>query len=228
MSTPAVTTPAEAATAADTMQATTTVTTALVEPANHRRSPPKIVTGNARHVSMPQIDSRPRHLQESTMTAAAKSAKEQTALKQRQQHGRSNSATVLTAPERGVHRVFGGGGGSSAGGGGGGSSVGAGFKSKLRNSFRSTAKRIRQQQSAIDALAKNSQMLGLHNLQDSSRTMQVQRTIGREIPSQTSKHRQQNQPGVVLYSSSGSDHSLGRERSPTINSYPKGSPSLWT
>jgi len=166
-------TQAEVATAADTMPATTTVTAALVEPANDRRSQPKMFAGNGRHASMPQIDSRPRRLQESTMTAAAKSVKEQTELKQRQQHGRSNSATVSTASERGVHRVFGGGGG--AGGGG----VGAGFKSKLRNSFRSTAKRIRQQQSAIDALAQNSQMLGLHNLQDSPRTMQVQRTISR-------------------------------------------------
>lgn len=168
-------TPAEVATAADTMAATTTVNPALVEPANDRRSPPKMFAGNARHASMPQIDSRPRRVQESTMTVATKSAKEQTALKQRQQHGRSNSATVSTASERGVHRVFGGGSSASAGGGG----VGAGFKSKLRNSFRSTAKRIRQQQSAIDALAKNSQMLGLHNLQDSPRTTQVQRTIGR-------------------------------------------------
>lgn len=179
MSTPAVTTSAEITTAADTMPATTTVIAALVESANDRRSPPKMFLGNARHASMPQIDSRPRRLQENTMTAAAKSAKEQTALNQRQQHGRSNSATVSTASERGVHRVFGGGGGASTGGGGGGGGVGAGFKSKLRNSFRSTAKRIRQQQSAIDALAKNSQMLGLHNLQDSPRTMQVQRTTGR-------------------------------------------------
>ncbi|XP_022175031.1 calcium release-activated calcium channel protein 1-like isoform X1 [Myzus persicae] len=227
MSTPAVTAPAEVTTAVDTMPATTTVTTALVDPSNNRRSPPEKFTGNARHASMPQIDSRPRRLQETTMTAAARSAKEQTALQQRQQHGRSNSATASTASDRGVHRVFGGGsvGGANGGGGGG---VGAGFKSKLRNSFRSTAKRIRQQQSAIDALAKNSQMLGLHNLQDSPRTMQVQRAFGREIPGQTSKHRPQNQPGVVLYSSSGSDHSLGRERSPTISSYPKGSPSLWT
>jgi len=41
--------------------------------------------------------------------------------------------------------------------------------------------------------------------------------------------RHQNQPGVVFYSSSGSDNSLGREKSPTISSYPKGSPTtLWT
>jgi len=178
MSTPAVTTPAEVATAADTTPATTAVITAMVDPANNRRSSPEKFAGNARHSSMPQIDSRPRRLQETPMAAAAKSAKEQTALQQRQQHGRSNSATVSTASERGVHRVFGGGSGGGASGGGGGG-VGAGFKSKLRNSFRSTAKRIRQQQSAIDALAKNSQMLGLHNLQDSSRTMQVQRAFGR-------------------------------------------------
>ncbi|XP_026809539.1 calcium release-activated calcium channel protein 1-like isoform X2 [Rhopalosiphum maidis] len=53
-------------------------------------------------------------------------------------------------------------------------------------------------------------------------------SLSLEIAGQTSKHRPQNQQGVVLYSSSGSDHSLGRERSPTISSYPKGSPSLWT
>jgi len=123
---------------------------------------------------MPHIDSRPRRLQETTMTVP-KSAKDQTAQQQRQQYGRSNSTIAATAAERSVHRVGGGGGG----GGGGAGGVGTGFKSKLRNSFRSTAKRIRQQQSAIDALAKNSQMLGLHNLQDSPRTMQAQRTIGR-------------------------------------------------
>ncbi|CAH1712391.1 unnamed protein product [Aphis gossypii] len=222
MSTPAVTTPVEVTTTANTVP-TVAVVAALVDPANNRRSPPEKVAGNVRHASMPHIDSRPRRLQETTMTVP-KSGKEQTAQQQRQQYGRSNSTTAATAAERSVHRV-GGGGGAGAGAGGG---VGTGFKSKLRNSFRSTAKRIRQQQSAIDALAKNSQMLGLHNLQDSPRTMQAQRTIGREVAGQTSKHRPQNQQGVVLYSSSGSDHSLGRERSPTISSYPKGSPSLWT
>lgn len=191
MSTPAVTTPAEVGTAADIVPAIVTVTaantapatsatttaTALVDPTNNRRSPPEKFVGNARHASMPQIDPRPRRLQETAMNAATKSAKEQTALHQRQQHGRSNSTAASTAVDRGVHRVFGGSGGGGAGGGGGG--VGAGFKSKLRNSFRTTAKRIRQQQSAIDALAKNSQMLGLHNLQDSPRTMQGQRAFGR-------------------------------------------------
>lgn len=33
---------------------------------------------------------------------------------------------------------------------------------------------------------------------------------------------------MAFYSSSGSDNSIGRERSPTISSYPKGSPTLWT
>jgi len=191
MSTPAVTTPAKVATAVDiepatmtvtpanTVPATSTVTAkASVDPTNKRRSPPEKFVGNARHASMPQIDSQPRRLQETAMNSATKSAKEQTALQQRQQHGRSNSATTSTAAERGVHRVFGGSGGGGAGGSSGGG-VGAGFKSKLSNSFRTTAKRIRQQQSAIDALAKNSQMLGLHNLQDSPRTMQVQRAFGR-------------------------------------------------
>jgi len=180
-------TPAKVATAADIEPATVTVSaantvpataTASVDPTNKRRSPPEKFVGNARHASMPQIDSQPRRLQETAMNSATKSAKELTALQQRQQHGRSNSATASSAAERGVHRVFGGSGGGSAVGGSGGG-VGAGFKSKLRNSFRTTAKRIRQQQSAIDALAKNSQMLGLHNLQDSPRTMQVQRAFGR-------------------------------------------------
>jgi len=192
MSTPAVTTPAEVGTAADivpeivtvtaanTAPTTSTVTTALVDPTNNRRSPPEKFVGNVRHASMPQIDPRPRRLQETAMNAATKSAKEQTALHQRQQHGRSNSTTASTAADKGVHRVFGGsGGGGASGTGGSGGGVGAGFKSKLRNSFRTTAKRIRQQQSAIDALAKNSQMLGLHNLQDSPRTMQAQRAFGR-------------------------------------------------
>lgn len=167
MSTPAVTTPVEVTTTANTVPAVAVVA-ALVDPANNRRSPPEKVAGNVRHASMPHIDSRPRRLQETTMTVP-KSGKEQTAQQQRQQYGRSNSTTAATAAERSVHRV----------GGGGGGGVGTGFKSKLRNSFRSTAKRIRQQQSAIDALAKNSQMLGLHNLQDGSRTMQAQRNIGR-------------------------------------------------
>jgi len=187
MSTPAVTTPASVADAADIEPATVTVTAAntvpatamaLVDPTNKRRSPPEKFVGNARHASMPQIDPQHRRLQETAMNSTTKSAKEQAALQQRQQHGRSNSAAASTAAERGVHRVFGGSGGGGAGGGSGGG-VGAGFKSKLRNSFRTTAKRIRQQQSAIDALAKNSQMLGLHNLQDSPRTMQVQRAFSR-------------------------------------------------
>lgn len=169
MSTPVVTTPVEVTATANTVPAVAVVA-ALVDPANDRRLPPEKVTGNVRHASMPHIDSRPRRLQETTMTVP-KSGKDQTAHQQRLQYGRSNSTTAAAAAERGVHRV-----GGSGGGGGG---VGAGFKSKLRNSFRSTAKRIRQQQSAIDALAKNSQMLGLHNLQDSPRTMQTQRAVGR-------------------------------------------------
>lgn len=44
----------------------------------------------------------------------------------------------------------------------------------------------------------------------------------------TSKRHQNQTPGVVIYSSSGSDNSLGRDRSPTISSYPKGSPTQWT
>lgn len=170
MSTPAVTTPVEVTTTANTVPVVAVVAS-LVDPANNRRSPPEKVAGNVRHASMPHIDSRPRRLQETTITVP-KSGKEQTVQQQRQQYGRSNSTTAATAAERSVHRVGGGGGGGAGG-------VGTGFKSKLRNSFRSTAKRIRQQQSAIDALAKNSQMLGLHNLQDSPRTMQAQRTIGR-------------------------------------------------
>jgi len=169
MSTPAVTTSVEVTTTANTVPAVAVVA-ALVDPANNRRSSPEKVAGNVRHASMPHIDSSPRRLQETTMTVP-KSGKEQTTQHQRQQYGRSNSTTAATAAERSMHRV--------GGGGGGGGGVGTGFKSKLRNSFRSTAKRIRQQQSAIDALAKNSQMLGLHNLQDNPRTMQAQRTIGR-------------------------------------------------
>lgn len=141
------------------------------------------VTGNVRHVSVPQMDTHARRQEMMNRP----SSKDLMAYQQRQQYGRSNSAaTVPSVSERG-HRtsgrrspaVYGVGGGS--GGGGGNSGGGGGFKSKLRNSFRSTAKRIRQQQTAIDALAKNSQMLGLHNLQESPRTAAatMQRTTSR-------------------------------------------------
>lgn len=51
-----------------------------------------------------------------------------------------------------------------------------------------------------------------------------------EVAGQTSKRHQNHQSSgqAVISSSSGSDNSLGRERSPTISSYPKGSPTLWT
>uniref|UniRef100_A0A2S2QU60 Uncharacterized protein n=1 Tax=Sipha flava TaxID=143950 RepID=A0A2S2QU60_9HEMI len=198
------------------------------------RQPPDVVaagsvTGNVRHVSVPQMDSRPRRQE----IMNRPSNKDLMSYQQRQQHGRSNSVTTdrghRTSDRRSpaVYSGVGSGGGSGNSSGVGGGGGGGGLKSKLRNSFRSTAKRIRQQQSTIDALAKNSQMLGLHSLQENPRTMAAQRTVGREVTGQTSK-RHQNQPGAtVLYSSSGSDNSLGRERSPTISSYPKGSPTQW-
>lgn len=186
MSTPAAVTATADVTSADTAPAAKSVSAAAVEPAAavDRRSPEKVVAGTVRHVSMPQLDLRPRR--QETVSGNRPSIKEQMAYQQRQQHGRSNSATVtVTAADRGVQRTNTAGRRlpvvHGVGGGGGGSGVGAGFKSKLRNSFRSTAKRIRQQQSAIDALAKNSQMLGLHNLQDSPRTMQAQRTFAARV-----------------------------------------------
>jgi len=131
---------------------------------------------NVRHVSVPQMDPRPRRQEMMNRP----STKELMAYQQRQQQGRSNNASS-SADRAGQHRTSGRRSpavyGSSGGGGGGGGS--GGFKSKLRNSFRSTAKRIRQQQTAIDALAKNSQALGLHNLQENPRTTAVQRTLSR-------------------------------------------------
>lgn len=135
----------------------------------------KVAVDNIRHVSVPQMDPRP-HRQE---IMNRPSAKELITNQQRQQYGKSNSAT--TTADRAGYRTSGRRspavyGISGNAGGSGGVSGGSGFKNKLRNSFKSTAKRVRQQQTAIDALAKNSQVLGLHNLQESPRTM-AQRTI---------------------------------------------------
>lgn len=135
----------------------------------------KVAVDHARHVSVPQMDPRPRRQEMMNRP----STKELMTHQQRQQHGRPNSAS--TAADRAGHRTSGRrspavyGVGAGNGGGSGSVSGGGGFKNKLRNSFKSTAKRIRQQQTAIDALAKNSQVLGLHNLQESPRTM-AQRT----------------------------------------------------
>lgn len=124
---------------------------------------------NVRHVSVPQIDPRPRRQEMMNRP----STKELMAYQQRQQQGRSNSASS-SADRAGQHRTSDRRSPAIYGGVGGG-----GFKSKLRNSFRSTAKRIRQQQTTIDALAKNSQVLGLHNLQENPRTTAAQRTLSR-------------------------------------------------
>lgn len=136
----------------------------------------KVTADNVRHASVPQMDPRPRRQE----IMNRPSAKELMANQQRQQHSRSNSAA-----DRVGHRTSGrlpsavyGASGNGGGGNGGGGNGGGGFKNKLRNSFRSTAKKVRQQQTAIDALAKNSQVLGLHNLQESPRTM-AQRTVTR-------------------------------------------------
>lgn len=127
-------------------------------------------SGQARHVSVPQISARPRRQE----MINRPSTKELIAYQQRQQHDRSNSAATVDRSKRSpvVYGGVGAAGVAATGGGGGGA-----FKSKLRNSFRSAAKRIRQQQSAIEALAKNSQALGLHNIRDSPRTASAQRTV---------------------------------------------------
>lgn len=147
------------------------------------RQPPDVVaadnaTGNGRHVSVPQMDSRPRRQEMMNRP----SNKDLMTYQQRQQHGRSNSVTADRAHRTSDRRspaVYSGVGSGNGNGSGVGGSGSGGFKSKLRNSFKSTAKRIRQQQSAIDALAKNSQMLGLHSLQENPRTIAAQRTVGR-------------------------------------------------
>lgn len=121
-----------------------------------------------RHANVPpQSDARARR---HDVTNRPQSAKDLHAYQKRQQQGRSNSASSTagesgnrTSGRRSPVQVYGGGG----------------FKSKLRNSFKSTAKRIRQQQTAIDALTKSSQMVGLHSLQDSPRTMAAHRTASR-------------------------------------------------
>lgn len=118
----------------------------------------QVASGGVRHVSVPQLDTRQRRQEMMSRPSAKELISYQQ--QQRQQHGRSsNSGSTSTAVDRGqsrrspvVHGVV-------------GSNGAGGFKNKLRNSFRSAAKRVRQQQTAIDALAKNSQMLALHSLQ---------------------------------------------------------------
>lgn len=129
-------------------------------------------TNVIRHVNVPpQPDARTRRYE---LTNRPQSAKDLHTYQQRQQQGRSNSASsTIGVSGEGGNRTSGRRSPVQYGGGGGG------FKSKLRNSFKSTAKRIRQQQTAIDALTKNSQMVGLHHLQDSPRTTAAHRTAGR-------------------------------------------------
>ncbi|XP_050548791.1 uncharacterized protein LOC126910342 isoform X2 [Daktulosphaira vitifoliae] len=100
------------------------------------------------------------------------------------------------------------------------------LKIKLRNSFRS--RRVRQQQWAINALAKSSQKLGLHNVYDSSSSPTRQLPL-KENLEQCSRMHHNLQPGLLFHSSSGSENSLVRDRSPTIvNNIRKGSPTPWT
>lgn len=167
--------------------AAATSTATAVALSDDQRPPPDVVAtdsgsggqmpagSNVRHVSVPQMDPRPRRQEMMNRP----SAKELVAYQQRP-YGRSNSGP--TGPDRNGHRTS---GRQSPAIGYGGS--GNGFKSKLRNSFRSTAKRVvrqqqqqQQQQTAVDTLAKNGQQLGLHNVQDSPRMMAAQRTpLGR-------------------------------------------------
>lgn len=144
----------------------------------HRSADAAKLVSNGKHVSLPQIDVRSTRRQEMMNRP---SSRDLMAYQHRQQQGRSNSAvTVPPTGDRG-NRAAGqrspvSHGNNTAGAGSNGGNSGSGFKNKLRNSFRSTSKRIRQQQTAINALAKNSQMLGLHNLQESPRMGAAQRT----------------------------------------------------
>lgn len=133
----------------------------------------QVASGGVRHVSVPQLDTRQRRQEMMSRPSAKELISYQQ--QQRQQHGwSSNSGLTSAAADRGQSRrspvVHGVAGGNGAGG----------FKNKLRNSFRSAAKRVRQQQTAIDALAKNSQMLALHSLQhEGSSSSTTAQRIGR-------------------------------------------------
>lgn len=165
---------ADSTTATTAAAGVATASAADASVAAGRRPPADVVAAgdggtkvdSVRHVSVPQMDPRPRR-QEMMNRPSTKELMVY-------QQGRSNSASS-SADRAGQHRTSGRRSPAVYGGGGNG----GGFKSKLRNSFRSTAKRIRQQQTAIDALAKNSQTLGLHNLQENPRTTTAQRTLSR-------------------------------------------------